>query len=94
MVIKLNPTKAPHTIQMNCVRISLRIWPKRHVRGSELSIPYPRARLSYTMLICLIFCVFGINPAPQVIDKLFKELILFTAKAALAWLIFNELLNL
>ncbi len=26
--------------------------------------------------------VFGINPAPQVIDKLFKELILFTARAA------------
>ena len=34
------------------------------------------------MLICLIFCVFGINPDLQVIDKLFKELILFTAKAA------------
>ncbi|TYK39246.1 transposase, partial [Bacteroides pyogenes] len=27
-------------------------------------------------------CVFGINPDPQVIDKLFKELILFTARAA------------
>ena len=27
-------------------------------------------------------CVFGINPAPQVIDKLFKELILFTVRAA------------
>ena len=27
-------------------------------------------------------CVFGIDPDPQVIDKLFKELILFTAKAA------------
>ena len=37
-------------------------------------------------------CVFGINPDPQVIDKLFKELILFTARAAYAWLIFNELL--
>ena len=37
-------------------------------------------------------CVFGINPDPQVIDKLFKELILFTARAAYAWLFFNELL--
>ena len=27
-------------------------------------------------------CVFGINPDMQVIDKLFKELILFTARAA------------
>lgn len=27
-------------------------------------------------------CVFGITPDPQVIDKLFKELVLFTAKAA------------
>ena len=27
-------------------------------------------------------CVFGISPDPQVIDKLFKELILFTARAA------------
>ena len=27
-------------------------------------------------------CVFGINPDMQVIDKLFKELILFTAIAA------------
>ena len=27
-------------------------------------------------------CVVGINPGPQVIDKLFKELILFTARAA------------
>ncbi|RGZ52117.1 transposase, partial [Phocaeicola plebeius] len=26
--------------------------------------------------------VFGISPDPQVIDKLFKELILFTARAA------------
>ena len=26
--------------------------------------------------------VFGIDPDPQVIDKLFKELILFTDKAA------------
>ena len=63
-------------------RLQPSTWPKRYVRGSELSIPYPRARLSYTMLICLIFCVFGINPDLQVIDKLFKELILFTARAA------------
>ncbi|MFK2059530.1 transposase, partial [Bacteroides fragilis] len=27
-------------------------------------------------------CVFGISPDPHVIDKLFKELILFTARAA------------
>ena len=27
-------------------------------------------------------CVFGINPDQQVIDKLFKELILFTARSA------------
>ena len=27
-------------------------------------------------------CVFGISPDPQVIDKLFRELILFTARAA------------
>jgi len=26
--------------------------------------------------------VFGIDPDPQIIDKLFKELILFTARAA------------
>ena len=38
-------------------------------------------------------CVFGINPDPQAIEKLFKELILFTAKAAYAWLFFNELLS-
>ena len=37
--------------------------------------------------------VFGISPDPQVIDKLFKELILFTARAAYAWRIFNELLG-
>lgn len=28
-------------------------WPKRHVRGSELSISSPLASHSYTMLICL-----------------------------------------
>lgn len=26
-------------------------------------------------------CVFGIDPNPQIIDKIFKELILFTARA-------------
>ena len=36
--------------------------------------------------------MFGINPDMQVIDKLFKELILFTARAAQDWRIFNELL--
>ena len=27
-------------------------------------------------------CVFGLQPDPQIIDKLFKELVLFTARAA------------
>jgi hypothetical protein len=36
--------------------------------------------ISFT--ISLFNCVLGINPDPQVIEKLFKELILFTAKTA------------
>ena len=39
-------------------------------------------------------CVSGITPNKQVIDKLFKELILFSARAAQAWLIFNELVTI
>ena len=37
-------------------------------------------------------CVFGIRPDTALIDKTFKELIIFNARAAYARLIFNELL--
>ena len=52
-----------------------------------------RLGITYSIFSCKSFihnaymlerfiCVFGISPDPQVIDKLFKELILFTARAA------------
>ena len=54
---------------------------------------YKRLGIVYSISSCKSFihnaymferfiCVFGINPDPQVIDILFKELILFTARAA------------
>lgn len=38
------------------------------------------------------FYFLGINPNIQVIDKLFNELISFTAKIIYTWLIFHEVL--
>ena len=54
---------------------------------------YKRLGIVYSISSCKSFihnaymferfiCVFGINPDMQVIDKFFKELILFTARAA------------
>ena len=62
--------------------------------GTELVrtgyFPSPALISFIPLSVCLLInsfvsrfiCVFGIDPYPQVIDKLFKELILFTAKAA------------
>ena len=49
-----------------------------------IAIPYPPASLSIHNAYMLerFICVFGINPDMQVIDRLFKELILFTTRAA------------
>ena len=61
--------------------------------GSIISKHLTGKRKAYSISSCKSFihnaymlerfiCVFGISPDPQVIDKLFKELILFTARAA------------
>ena len=60
--------------------------------GITYSISSCKSFIHNAYMLERFICVFGINPDPQVIDKLFKELILFTARAAYAWLIFNELL--
>ena len=49
----------------------------------ENRVSFRRAMKSHNAYMLERFiCVFGISPDPQVIDKLFKELILFTARAA------------
>ena len=60
--------------------------------GITYSISSCKSFIHNAYMLERFICVFGINPDPQVIDKLFKELILFTARAAYAWLIFNKLL--
>lgn len=46
----------------------------------------------YLRILFERFLFFGINPNIQVIDKLFNELISFTAKIIYTWLIFHEVL--
>ena len=50
--------------------------------GIAYSISSCKSFIHKTYTLERFICVFGINPDPQVIDKLFKELILFTARAA------------
>ena len=50
--------------------------------GITYSISSSKSFIHNTYMLERFICVFGISPDPQVIDKLFKELILFTARAA------------
>ena len=50
--------------------------------GIVYSISSCKSFIHNAYMLERFICVFGINPDPQVIDKLFKELILFTARAA------------
>ncbi len=50
--------------------------------GITYSISSCKSLIHNAYMLERFICVFGINPDPQVIDKLFKELILFTARAA------------
>jgi len=50
--------------------------------GITFSIFTCKAAIHNAYMLERFIGVFGINPDPQVIDKLFKELILFTARAA------------
>ena len=50
--------------------------------GITYSISSCKSFIHNAYMLERFICVFGISPDPQVIDKLFKELILFTAKAA------------
>ena len=73
-------------------------WLQTHFNASLAAINLAKAAckrigITYSISSCKSFihnaymlerfiCVFGISPDPQVIDKLFKELILFTARTA------------
>ena len=50
-------------------------WPKRHIRGSELSIPSPLASHSYTMLICLndLFACSGLTQTRKLLTYFSKN---------------------
>ena len=50
--------------------------------GITYSISSCKSFIHNAYMLGRFICVFGINPDMQVIDKLFKELILFTARAA------------
>ena len=50
--------------------------------GIAYSISSCKSFIHNAYMLERFICVFGINPDPQVIDKLFKGLILFTARAA------------
>ncbi len=50
--------------------------------GLAYSISSCKSCIHNAYLLERLICVLGISPDPQVIDKLFKELILFTARAA------------
>ena len=50
--------------------------------GIAYSISSCKSFIHNAYMLERFICVFRINPDMQVIDKLFKELILFTAKAA------------
>ena len=50
--------------------------------GITYSISSCKSFIHNAYMLERFICVFGISPDPQVIDKLFKELILFTARAA------------
>ena len=50
--------------------------------GIAYSISSCKSFIHNAYMLERFICVFGIRPDPQVIDKLFKELILFTARAA------------
>ena len=50
--------------------------------GITYSISSCKSFIHNAYMLERFICVFGITPDPQVIDKLFKELILFTARAA------------
>ena len=51
-------------------------------RGITYTISSCKSFIHNAYMLERFICVFGINPDPQVIDKLFKEFILFTARAA------------
>lgn len=51
-------------------------------QGIVFSISSCKSVIHNAYMLERFICAFGINPDPQVIDKLFKELILFTDKAA------------
>ena len=50
--------------------------------GITYSISSCKSFIHNAYMLERLICVFGISPDPQVIDKLFKEFILFTARAA------------
>ena len=50
--------------------------------GITYSISSCKSFIHNAYMLERFICVFGISPDPQVIDKLFKGLILFTARAA------------
>ena len=50
--------------------------------GITYSISSCKSFIHNAYMLERFICMFGISPDPQVIDKLFKELILFTARAA------------
>ena len=50
--------------------------------GITYSISSCKSFIHNAYMLERFMCVFGISPDPQVINKLFKELILFTARAA------------
>ncbi|MFV0581386.1 MAG: transposase, partial [Parabacteroides gordonii] len=51
-------------------------------QGMTYSISSCKSIIHNAYMLERFICVSGITPDPQLIDKLFKELILFTAKAA------------
>ena len=50
--------------------------------GIPFSISSCKSIIHNTYMLNRFICVSGLQPDPQVIDKLFKELVLFTARAA------------
>ena len=56
------------------------------VACKELGIPFSisscKSIIHNAYMLNRFICVFGLQPDSQVIDKLFKELVLFTARAA------------
>ena len=85
----LYPNKLPESERVCsgiCINASLAAVNLAKAACKRLGITYSisscKSFIHNAYMLERFICVFGINPDMQVIDKLFKELILFTARAA------------